>query len=82
MLLEGYQGMKQQEKQIPPQGKVRLAQAAERLVQLYEALGDQEQAEQWRSKLKAEKSEPGARSVLFYETNRWSVAHDRGKSLC
>jgi hypothetical protein len=33
---------------IPPQQKVRLAEAAERLVQLYVAWGRKDQAETWR----------------------------------
>ena len=36
LLLSGYEGMKQREEMIPPQGKARLTEAIERLVQLYE----------------------------------------------
>ena len=39
LLLAGYEGMKQREEKIPPQGKFRLTEALERLVQLYEATG-------------------------------------------
>jgi hypothetical protein len=53
LLLAGYAGMKKQEAQIPPQGKVRLTEAALRLVQLYEATGKQEEAARWRKELQA-----------------------------
>jgi serine/threonine protein kinase len=57
LLLQGYQGMKEREKTIPRQGKIRLAEAAERLVQLYEARQQPEQARVWQEKLKAEKQD-------------------------
>jgi hypothetical protein len=57
LLLAGYEGMKQREKMIPAQGRVRLAEAAARLVQLYEALDDTDNAELWRSRLKAEQGD-------------------------
>jgi serine/threonine protein kinase/tetratricopeptide (TPR) repeat protein len=51
LLLAGYEGMKRREESIPPQGKVRLTEAIERLVQLYEAQGKPEKAGEWRAKL-------------------------------
>jgi serine/threonine protein kinase len=51
LLLKGYEGMKTREKTIPPQGKVRLTEAAERLVQLYETTGNAAEAERWRKEL-------------------------------
>jgi tetratricopeptide (TPR) repeat protein len=48
LLAKGYQGMKKQEDKIPPQGKVRLLEAAERLVQLHDATGHKEEAAKWR----------------------------------
>jgi hypothetical protein len=39
LLLQGYHGMKQREKSIPPQGKAPLIEGLERLVQLYDAWG-------------------------------------------
>ena len=54
--LAGYEGMKQREAKIPAQGKVRLTEALERLVQLYDAWGKPEQAEQWRRELEQRKS--------------------------
>jgi tetratricopeptide (TPR) repeat protein len=50
LLLSGYEGMKQREGKIPPQGKVRLSEAIERLVQLYETWGKLEKAAEWRAK--------------------------------
>ena len=55
LLVEGYEGIKQREAKIPPQGLVRLTEAVERLVRLYEALGNQEKAAEWRTKLENEK---------------------------
>jgi serine/threonine protein kinase/tetratricopeptide (TPR) repeat protein len=53
LLLKAYEGMKARAQTIPPQGKVRLSEAVERLVRLYEALGQPEQAARWRHELKA-----------------------------
>jgi hypothetical protein len=47
-LLKGYQGMKKQQAKIPPPGLPRLAEAVERLVQLYEALGKKDEATRWK----------------------------------
>jgi serine/threonine protein kinase len=49
LLLKGYEGMKQREETIPPPGKVRLPEAAERLVQLYEATDKKDETARWRS---------------------------------
>ncbi|MHB1425998.1 MAG: DNA ligase [Gemmataceae bacterium] len=51
LLLSGYKGMKQREAKIPPPGKVRLSEARERLVQLYDAWGKKDKADEWRKKL-------------------------------
>jgi serine/threonine protein kinase len=48
LLLKGYAGMKQREKTIPAQAKVRLTEALQRLVQLYDATGKQDDAAKWR----------------------------------
>jgi tetratricopeptide (TPR) repeat protein len=57
LLVQGYEGMEKRATTIPPQGKVRLKEALERLVRLYEATGDKEQAAKWRKKLEeAEKA--------------------------
>jgi WD40 repeat protein/serine/threonine protein kinase len=51
LLLKGYQGMKEREETIPPVGRDRLPEAAERLVQLYEATGKEDEAAKWRREL-------------------------------
>ncbi|MCW5551685.1 MAG: serine/threonine protein kinase [Verrucomicrobiae bacterium] len=51
MLLSGYEGMKLRESRIPNDGKVRLKEALERLVQLYETAGQAEKAADWKKKL-------------------------------
>jgi hypothetical protein len=48
LLLTGYEGMKQQAGTIPPQGRIRLPEAVERLVQLYDAWGKKDEAAKWR----------------------------------
>jgi len=58
LLLSGYEGMKQREAKIPPQGQVRLTEALERLVQLYDETGQKDKAEEWRKKLEAAKAPP------------------------
>ena len=45
--------MKQREATLPVVGKVRLPEALERLVQLYDAWGQNDKADQWRQKLEA-----------------------------
>jgi serine/threonine protein kinase/Flp pilus assembly protein TadD len=55
LLLAGYDGMKQREMQIPADGYVRLPEAAERLVQLYEVWGKPEEATKWRATLAQDK---------------------------
>jgi eukaryotic-like serine/threonine-protein kinase len=47
LLVQGYEGMKRREAQIPPQGRPFLTEAAERL---YEAKGELEKAAEWRKK--------------------------------
>ncbi len=51
LLLQGYEGMKAREAKIPPQGKVRLTEALERLVQLYEAMNKKDEAAKYRKLL-------------------------------
>jgi hypothetical protein len=50
LLLAGHKGMKQRERTIPPQENGRLHEAVERLVQLYDATGRKDKAEEWRRK--------------------------------
>jgi tetratricopeptide (TPR) repeat protein len=51
LILAGYEGMKAREEKIPPVGKPRLTDAADRVVQLYEAWGKPKQAAEWRARL-------------------------------
>ena len=51
LLLQGYEGMKQRDSQIPSEANVRLTEAAERLVRCYEATNDPEKARAWRREL-------------------------------
>ena len=51
LLLAGYEGMKQREVKIPPEGKVRLNETLQRLAQLCDATQRPEQAVEWRKKL-------------------------------
>jgi hypothetical protein len=53
LLLAGYEGLKAQKAKIPPQGKPRLTEAAQRLVQLYEATGKKDEAAKWQKELDA-----------------------------
>jgi tetratricopeptide (TPR) repeat protein len=55
-LISGYEGMKAREATIPPPARPRLAEALERLVRLYEALGKKDEAERWRAEWQAAKS--------------------------
>jgi tetratricopeptide (TPR) repeat protein len=48
-LLEGYVGMKQRDKTMPPKHYARLAAAADRLVQLYDATAKKDDAAKWRA---------------------------------
>jgi len=51
LLLSGYEGMKQREVNIPLEGKARLSEAVQRLVQLYQAADRPDQAAEWKKKL-------------------------------
>jgi tetratricopeptide (TPR) repeat protein len=55
LLLAGYKGMKQREDRIPEKDKSRLTESLERLVQLYDAWGKKDKADEWRKKLQEEK---------------------------
>ncbi|MEX2173578.1 MAG: tetratricopeptide repeat protein [Pirellulaceae bacterium] len=50
-LVHGYQGMKQSDRQAHGPNKGHLIQALERLVQLYDSWGKQEEADKWRKEL-------------------------------
>ena len=48
--------MKKREATIPAQGKARLTDTLERLVQLYEATGKKDEAAKWRKELEGAKA--------------------------
>jgi tetratricopeptide (TPR) repeat protein len=50
LIVGGYQGMREREEEIPPAGKIRLKEAVERLVKLYEKLEKPEEAARWRKR--------------------------------
>jgi len=56
LLLAGYEGMVQREPGIPSQRKLRLMEALERLVQLYDAWDKKDKADEWRKKGEAVKA--------------------------
>jgi serine/threonine protein kinase/tetratricopeptide (TPR) repeat protein len=58
LLVQGYEGMKQREGNIPAADKVRLTEALERLVQLHEVCGKPDEAARWRAELAARKAPP------------------------
>jgi hypothetical protein len=49
LLEAGYEGMKAREKTIPPEGKVRLTEALERLIELYTATNQPDEVKKWRA---------------------------------
>jgi serine/threonine protein kinase len=60
LLLQGYQGLElryAQAAQIPPRFKSCLTEALERLVQLYDAMGQKDKADAWRKRLEETKVE-------------------------
>ncbi len=50
-IIGGYEGMKARESKIPPTGKPRLLEAAERVVRLYQAWGKPAKVTEWKVKL-------------------------------
>jgi serine/threonine protein kinase/tetratricopeptide (TPR) repeat protein len=57
-LIQGYQGMKDREAQMPFHERVRLAKNLERLVHLYEAWGKKAEADKWRKELEERQAKP------------------------
>jgi tetratricopeptide (TPR) repeat protein len=52
LLLSGFEGLKAREAKIPGRSKKRLAEAGARIIQLYDAWGKKEKADEWRKRLK------------------------------
>jgi hypothetical protein len=57
LLLKGYEGMKQRADTIPEPGEIRLTEAVERLVRLFDATGQHDQAAAYRRTLKEAKKQ-------------------------
>jgi WD40 repeat protein len=49
LLLEGYEGMKQREKMLPPQANTRIPEALDRLIELYTATNKPEEVKKWQA---------------------------------
>jgi hypothetical protein len=49
LLLAAYEGMKQQEKTVPPQGQDRLPEALDRLIELYTATNKPDEVKKWQA---------------------------------
>ena len=49
LLLKGYQGMKQRERTIPPQGSARIPEALDRLIELYSVTNRPAEVKKWRA---------------------------------
>jgi len=49
LLLKGYEGMKKREKTIPEQGKVRVTEAIDRLIELYTATKKPDEVKKWQA---------------------------------
>ena len=49
LLLAGYEGMKQREKSIPPQGSTRIPESLDRLIELYTATNKPDEVKKWRA---------------------------------
>jgi eukaryotic-like serine/threonine-protein kinase len=56
LLLSGYEGMKRRAATIAPPGRIRLTEAVQRLVALYEATGNKDAAARWRTELEKAKT--------------------------
>jgi hypothetical protein len=63
LLLKGYQGMKKQENSIPPQAKIYLHQALDRLIELYTAMNKPDELKKWQ----AERAKYPASSPILRE---------------
>jgi hypothetical protein len=63
LLLNGYEGLKQRQAETPPTSNVRLSEAAARLVEIYTALEDKDEAARWSKEVAAQKESEAKRSA-------------------
>ena len=68
LLLKGYEGMRQREKKIPKQGKVRLTKAIDRLIELYTATNKPDDVKRWQAEARS------VRTCRSTRSNRCSTA--------
>jgi serine/threonine protein kinase/tetratricopeptide (TPR) repeat protein len=61
LLLQGFEGMTQREARVPAQYKIRLVEAVDQLVRLYDAWGKKDEAQKWRATREAMKSTKDAK---------------------
>jgi hypothetical protein len=61
LIVAGYEGMKAREARIPPPGRPRFAEGADRVVRLYEEWGKKEKAAEWRARVGKPSSAAGSR---------------------
>jgi eukaryotic-like serine/threonine-protein kinase len=47
--LKGYEGMKQREKSIPAQGRTRISEALDALIELYTATNKPDEVKKWQA---------------------------------
>ncbi len=51
LLMKAYEGMDARQTSVPKPSRVRLSETIERLIKLYEATDNEEEASKWRAKL-------------------------------
>jgi serine/threonine protein kinase len=56
LLLKGYEGMKQNEKTVPPQARGRIPEALDRLIDIYTAMNKPEEVKKWQAEKEAFKA--------------------------
>ena len=64
LLIAGYEGLLQLENSIPPQGKIRLTEAIERLVELYTSLEKPDEVNKWQAELDRRQAKEGASEAV------------------
>jgi len=79
LLLAGYEGMKQRESAIPEQGKVRLPEAIDRLIEFYTATDKSAEVQKWQAERAKCSPKPVTRPTktaenIFARRNRWNGA--------
>ena len=63
LLLAGYEGMKQREATMPPEARNRIIESIDRLIELYSAMENPDEAAKWQAKLDEFKAAESARAT-------------------